>query len=422
MMRSLLLGKERIESRNKYKYALLRAQLGLLVGSICLIYIFIDSFSGVLTYIPLYILGIAMSMLVILTNRYRKYLLSSIILLLTAHFLVFVVASLENAQGGVFFYFLTTAGMSLVVLKPHSRKLGFIFVAGSIVLAAIAFYGDPLFRVPIEDKDYEQISFTVNFLLGLLSSVLILQFVMSRNEESESELIEKNTELQKINMELDRFVYSSSHDMRAPLSTMLGLLNLARNTIDPVEIATYHQMMFDRIRTMDGFIKEITDYSRNARLDLKFARVSVRSLVADTCQSFDFLASEAQITFRICIPDELEILTDKERLRVILNNLVSNAIKYHNENKRDRYIEIRATASGDECVITVEDNGIGIKPEFQDRIFDMFFRASERSVGSGLGLYIVKETVQKLNGTITCTSQEGHGSTFRIFIPCEVYT
>jgi signal transduction histidine kinase len=158
---------------------------------------------------------------------------------------------------------MTTAGMSLVVLKPHGGKLGFIFVAVSIVLAAIAFYGDPLFRVPIEDEDYERISFTVNFLVGLLSSVLILQFVMSRNDESESELKQKNTELQKTNMELDRFVYSPSHDMRAPLSTMLGLLNLARKTNEPAEIAIYHQMMFERIRTMDGFIKEIMDYSRN---------------------------------------------------------------------------------------------------------------------------------------------------------------
>lgn len=416
-MRSLLLGKHRIESRNEYKYALLRAQLGFLVGSICLIYIFIDSLNTVFTYIPLYIIGMAMSILVILTNRYGKYLLSSIVLLLTAHLLVFVIASLESAQGGVFFYFMTTAAMSLVVLKPHSRKLGFIFVAVSIILAAVAFYGDPLFRVPIEDKEYEQISFTVNFVLGLLSSVLILQFVMSRNEESESELMAKNTELHKINMELDRFVYSASHDMRAPLSTMLGLLNLARKTNEPAEIAGYHQMMFERIRTMDGFIKDITNYSRNARLDLNLTRVNVQSLVAEIYRSFIFLANEAQIRFKMSIPADLEIVTDKERLTIVLNNIVSNAIKYHDENKQDRYIEIYANVNENEFTIAVEDNGIGVMPEFKDRIFEMFFRASERSVGSGLGLYIGRETVQKLGGTISFTSQEGVGTAFLVSIP-----
>jgi signal transduction histidine kinase len=105
---------------------------------------------------------------------------------------------------------------------------------------------------------------------------------------------------------------------------------------------------------------------------------------------------------------------------VILNNLLSNSIKYHDENKQDRYIEVRTTDSGNECVITVEDNGIGITREFHDRIFNMFFRASEKSVGSGLGLYIARETVQKLNGAITYTSPEGAGSAFRVTIPCEV--
>lgn len=419
MIRSLVFGKGKIESRTEYKYTLLRGQLGLLVGAICLIYIFIDSFSGVFAYIPIYLLGMVMSFVVIATNRSRRYLLSSIILLSTAHLLVFVIASIETAQGGVFFYFMTTAVMSLVVLKPHGRKLGYIFVGISIVLAAIAFYGDPLLRVPIEDKEYEQISFTVNFLLGLLSSVLILHFVMRRNEESESSLMQQQQNLEKINRELDRFVYSASHDMRAPLTTMVGLLNLARRTNDPAEIAELHQMMLDRIKTMDGFIKEITDYSRNTRLDLKLVCVNVRSLLQEICKSFDVLANEAGISFSMNVPEELEIITDKDRLSVIINNLISNSIKYYDVRKQDRYIAVSARARGAECVITIEDNGIGIMPEYQDRIFDMFFRASEKSVGSGLGLYIARETVQKLHGAIVCDSVEGARTTFEVTVPVD---
>ena len=419
-MRRLLLGKRKIDSRIEYKYALLRAQIGLLLGSICLIYIFIDTLNGVFAYIPIYVLGMIMSAVVIITNRARRYLLSSIIFLTTAHLLVFVIASIETAQGGVFFYFMTTAAMSLVVLKPHSRTLGYVFVAISIALAAIAFYGDPLLRVPIKDKEYEQISFTVNFLLGLLSSVLILHFVIARNDESESSLMQQQQNLEKINQELDRFVYSASHDMRAPLTTMVGLLNLAARTNDPAEIATLHQMMLERIKTMDGFIREITDYSRNTRLELKLVPVNVRSLLEDICRSFEVLANEAQIKIKVNVSDDLEIITDKDRLSVILNNLVSNAIKYYHDRIPDRYIEARASVSGENCVITIEDNGIGIRPEYRERIFDMFFRASERSVGSGLGLYIAKETVQKLHGTITYSPMEkGYGSSFQVTIPCK---
>ncbi|MEO5603342.1 MAG: ATP-binding protein [Cyclobacteriaceae bacterium] len=561
MARALLLEKGKIESRTEYKYALLRGQLGLLLGAICFIYIFIDIFSGVPVYIPWYLAGIGMACLVILQNRKGNYLMASVLLLITANMLVFLIASLEDSQGGAFFYFMATSATSLVVLNPISKRLGLVFVAFSIALSGIAYFGDLPFQVPPENQNYVSISFTVNFLLGLLSSVLILHFVMTRNQESEDsllknhqtlqeltkeleksknrfalavegtkagiyerdidtnilyvssrfrdllgfssvedseidypvfesmihpddkerasslvnaaiaqgtsyqyetrlilkngafrwflvsgivskksgsphlavgsiidihdrkmaeqQLLDKNQELEKTNKELDRFVYSASHDMRAPLSTLRGLLNLARMTHSPEEIVDYHEKMVNRIHTMEGFIKEVTDYSRNSRLEIKASKINLRSLFEEVKTSFEFLAQEAFVECINEIDPQLVINSDKERLKVILNNLVSNAIKYYDPDKPKRFVKVEAFLQKECCTIRISDNGIGIKPEYQEKIFDMFFRASERSDGSGLGLYIVKETVQRLSGEIRCQSQEQGegGSVFEIVIP-----
>ncbi len=563
MVRDVLLGKEQIESRLEYKYALLRAQLGILLGAICFIYIFIDTLNGVPVYLPWYVGGIVASCLVIYLNRKRRYLVSSIVLLVTANILVFLIASLENTQGGAFFYFMATSAIGLVVLNPIHKRLGMIFVGLSLSLAALAFFGE---RVPMEapkiNEDYEAISFTVNFILGLLSCILVLIFVMNRNKESESILEgkqeelralakeleksknryamalegteagiyewdipsnkvfvssryksilgydpdeeldidlkkllsmihpedaarsaatidsavmkgtryqnelrmqlkngryrwfldsgvvsmkdgtatqavgsiidihdrkiaeqllrDKNSELEKTNEELDRFVYSASHDMRAPLSTLLGLLNLAKLTKTEKELDEYHDLMANRINTMEGFIREVTDYSRNTRLEVAADTVNVLQLVEEVRDSFEFLAQESQVEFNIEIDPDIVIQVDKARLMVVVNNLVFNAIKYHDTSKSRRIVKIQASADKSSMLLRIIDNGIGIHQEYQDRIFDMFFRASEVSIGSGLGLYIARETLIRLKGSITCQSEIQKGSTFEIRIPVDI--
>ena len=227
-------------------------------------------------------------------------------------------------------------------------------------------------------------------------------------------------ELEKANAELDRFVYSASHDMRAPLSTLLGLLELARlNKNDPKEISRYFEMMTDRIHTMEGFIREITDYSRNARLEIKTETVNIKSVIDEVIHSFELLANEAGVEFDVKVDQnpDLHISTDTGRLKVVLNNLIANAIKYHDPLKSKRFVKIQATAPNSLCAINITDNGSGIEQEYHDKIFDMFFRASEKSNGSGLGLYIVKQTVEKLGGTITLESKVHIGTKITVDIP-----
>lgn len=234
-------------------------------------------------------------------------------------------------------------------------------------------------------------------------------------KRAEEEILSKNIQLAKTNEELDRFVYSASHDMRAPLSSLLGLINISEKTTNPEELHSYLQMMKGRIRTMEGFIREVTDYSRNTRLDLTLEETDLDELIRGVAQNLADVTGKVRI--EINLTEKIVLLTDPSRLKVILNNLLSNAYKYHRLDQADPYIAFSAYKSDNSVVIKIADNGMGIEPDYHSKIFDMFFRASTKSEGSGLGLYIVKETLQKMGGTIWIESTPGEGSVFTFAIP-----
>ncbi len=240
---------------------------------------------------------------------------------------------------------------------------------------------------------------------------------IDERKKAEEELALKNDQLAKTNEELDRFVYSASHDMRAPLSSLLGLIHLSEKTDRPEEVIIYLQMMKDRIKTMEGFIKEVTDYSRNTRLDLAPTQICLYDFVKEVVQNLAYAIVNKKVRIGIDIDTTLMVITDASRLKVVFNNLLSNAYKYHNFEQSDPYIVVSAIKRGEIILITVKDNGQGIAAEHHTRIFEMFYRASEKSEGSGLGLYIVKETLDKLRGNISVRSTEENGAEFTVTLP-----
>lgn len=430
-LRNFLLGKQRIVSRSEYKQGLLRGQFGVLVGVICFAYIFIDSFNGVTKFLPFYLLGIGISAIIVIMNRNRKSTSASIMILIFSNLLVYSFAAIDSPFSGVFLFFTATAAAAMILFARKDRYVGFLFAGLSVLLGLVAYLFDwsPIKDLPI--TEYEQVSFITNYLLGMVCCVLIIHFAISRNneseksllksiaarEEAEHSLIEKNEELEKANKELDRFVYSASHDMRAPLSSLLGLIEIVRLTNKDEELGLYFGLMKKRILTMEGFIKEITDYSRNSRTEVNIEAVDLNQLLEEVIASIEFLSHAAAVESRVSIADNLIIYTDASRLKVILSNVISNCIKYHNSSKAEKWYSILTREEKEKFVIVVADNGIGIGDEYQQRIYDMFFRATESSEGSGLGLYIVKETLEKLKGTIQCDSMVGFGTTFSIILP-----
>jgi signal transduction histidine kinase len=175
--------------------------------------------------------------------------------------------------------------------------------------------------------------------------------------------------------------------------------------------------MQNRIMVMDKFIKEIIDYSRNARVEVLEDGINLKKLIDEVADSLRFVKGSSSISLQNSIDESMELRSDVYRLKVVFSNLISNAVKYHDLGKPDPHIAIGCNKEGDTYVVKVEDNGMGIPAEHVSKIFDMFYRAHERSEGSGLGLYIVKETLSKIGGQITVDSAYGIGSSFYITLP-----
>jgi len=241
--------------------------------------------------------------------------------------------------------------------------------------------------------------------------------VQLSTEEEISELQQKNHELEKINFELDRFVYSASHDLRAPLTSVMGLIYLLRE--DEIKEGSLRliSLMEESINKLDNTIRDIVAYSRNNRTELIIEPLRIQSIVETVITGLHYLdCKDFSINECILASDEGIFLCDKSRLSIILNNLISNSIRYRHPARKPE-VEIKVLKTRDQLEISVSDNCIGINEQHLDKIFNMFYRTSDHSTGSGLGLYIVKETVKKLSGTIEVKSVVNQGSTFRISLP-----
>jgi PAS domain S-box-containing protein len=236
-------------------------------------------------------------------------------------------------------------------------------------------------------------------------------------KEIQNQLETQNEELKKINSELDRFVYSASHDLKAPLASVLGLIHIAKMEEDKDTIIKYMEMMEQSILKLDNFIKDIIDYSRNARLEATYEEINIENLVQNIFDNLSYLEKSKNIQKRIFVEQDSPCYTDAKRLSIILNNLLSNAINYHNILQKEPFVEVNTRIDHKHIKISVKDNGLGIAHEHIGRIFDMFYRASYDSKGSGLGLYIVKEAINKLNGQISVHSELGKGTKFDILLP-----
>jgi signal transduction histidine kinase len=312
----------------------------------------------------------------------------------------------------------------MAIFEPQERVMRMSFVLLSALLAGLLFATDFNF---IGSYEIQAPNIEKFFMINLISTGVILimsvGFMLGVNEESEKrlrilaeEIDIKNTHLQKTNAELDRFFYSTSHDLRSPLLSIKGLVNITRNETADTKVIRYLDMMTERADRLDLFIRDIIDYSKNTRTELSRDIVDVTQLVEEVKDNFQFLEGASNIRFfdNILV---YKVTTDKTRLTVILNNLISNAIKYHNKDNSSQWIKVNIFPSGKDLNIVVSDNGLGISKEQQSRIFEMFYRGTEKSNGSGLGLYIVKETIEKMNGSIQVESKEGIGTSFTVTIP-----
>jgi len=235
-----------------------------------------------------------------------------------------------------------------------------------------------------------------------------------------SELAGRNEELLKINNELDSFVYSVSHNLRAPLMSVLGLLNLVKSESDTHNLDQYHHMMEESIHKLDNTVKEILDYSRNARQEIQVGPIDLRNLIKETLDKMQFMPGFELLDIQLLVDDH-EFYSDFYRVSVILNNVISNAIKYLDQSKSKPSLVVTVTIDDKKAKLSFQDNGVGIDNVLLPKVFDMFFRATNKNEGSGLGLYIVKEASEKLHGKIEIESTVGTGTLITVEIPNHVH-
>lgn len=256
--------------------------------------------------------------------------------------------------------------------------------------------------------------------LPIAISNALNQRAMKQNEiQTLKELTIQNKKILKINQELDSFIYSISHSLRGPISTVGGLLNLIeldKTNTNPY-ITELHTMMGICINRLNNTIEQMVNQTKNARIEIDVLEIDIEKLVQQTITNFSNLSSFNLIEIQVDCACSRLFYSDLFRIEVILNSILSNAIKYFDVTKQKPTIRIQAEVQKNFLVIEFIDNGIGIDEKNMPFIFDMFYRGTEKSDGAGLGLYLVKEFTEKLKGSVSIQSTQHIGTTVKVTLP-----
>ncbi len=232
-----------------------------------------------------------------------------------------------------------------------------------------------------------------------------------------SAIKDRLVELQRVNYELDNFVYHASHDLRAPLRSIVGLINLMR--MEKTASGQQHclEMIEGSIKRLDKLVIDLLQISRDGRDQISPEPISLVTEINNSITNFYHSEESENIRIITKISQPMDFVSDLTRIRIVLNNLISNAFKYSNRKSGQSYILVEASITGKQAEISVEDNGQGISESRLSHIFDMFVRATDQGSGSGLGLYIVRKVVDKMGGKLSVQSKENSGSRFTFNIP-----
>jgi signal transduction histidine kinase/ligand-binding sensor domain-containing protein len=248
-----------------------------------------------------------------------------------------------------------------------------------------------------------------------------LQIVNESLERTVQQRTEKLNEtilqLNKTIKELDAFVYSASHDLIAPLKSVMGLIDLMRRQNEEEEVGIYIDRIESSIKKLEDVIRNMIQYSQNSSLDITYEEVDLNQLIQECLFDIKFFPGMEAMNFEMELGEDATVISDRKRLKIILNNLISNTVKYSDHRKEICQVKMTLEKGKDVWKLKIHDNGIGIAKQYLSRVFEMFYRATDRSQGSGLGLYIVKETVERLYGEVYVDSELGQWTKFTIAIP-----
>ncbi|HOX83587.1 MAG TPA: HAMP domain-containing sensor histidine kinase, partial [Chryseolinea sp.] len=231
---------------------------------------------------------------------------------------------------------------------------------------------------------------------------------------------EKEKNLLLSNQQLDQVIYKTTHDLKAPLLSSLGLISLAESA-SAEEKDQYIALIKKSLLKLNSSIDEMTHFFRHDKLALQRQYIDVNQLLSEEVETLQNQFHKNPVVTTITFSGGADFYSDLVRVRTIVTNILSNAMKYCDVRKTSSFVKIDAVVTRDYCDICITDNGIGIEPEGKEKIFDLFFRNTDQSHGTGIGLFIVKDTIQRVKGTIEVDSIYGEGTTFRIRIPNQLH-
>jgi len=266
-------------------------------------------------------------------------------------------------------------------------------------------------------RDHHEVYFDVN-VSKLLDHHEVEGLVLKLYNITPQKLREQ--ELIRSNKQLDQVIYKTTHDLKAPLMSALGLVKIAEQASHE-ELAQYLSMIKKSLLRLDSFIEEMNNFYRNDKLAVQREKIDLPNLFAEELDYLKNLYTGRDVAISWHVEGNVELLSDRVRVQTIVTNILSNAIKYMDLQKQNPFIKIAAQITEEVCDIRIEDNGIGIAPAYQEKIFDLFFRATDQAQGTGLGLFIVKDTIDRLKGAIKVQSKVGEGTTFTIRIPNQLH-
>ncbi|AHM60366.1 PAS/PAC sensor hybrid histidine kinase [Flammeovirgaceae bacterium 311] len=250
--------------------------------------------------------------------------------------------------------------------------------------------------------------------------VIVVAISISEQVEALHEIEEMNRQLLATNADLDNFVYSASHDLKAPISNIEGLMNalLVHLPAESLESATTKQLISYIKASIERFKRTVTDLTKVARIQRESGEdvqyVNLAQVVTEVQLDFESVIAESDAVLQTDFSKDSYVRFSAKNVRSIVYNLLSNAIKYR-AARRTPVIRITTESTPEYTILSVSDNGLGIDLAYEQKMFSMFKRLHDHVEGSGVGLYIVKRVVENAGGKITVESEVGVGSTFRVF-------
>lgn len=315
----------------------------------------------------------------------------------------------EHVNDSVLAFYVPVLIGTLIAFQGKQKIYGQILASIVLLLIPVLILTDTHYHEHpiVDDLKGANYDMLFNILGAAIATFAEVAYILALNNRLNSSLI-------KTNHELDNFIYIVSHDLRSPLLSTKGLIDLAKMKIGEREqVLKYLGLATKSINNLDDIIHEILAYSRNARTNLNEEYFDIRELVKEIFDGLRFSAGN-HFRFREEYTGDTILYSDKSRLSTVLRNIIGNSVKYQRKDISMPEVCFRFENGQHKCVISIMDNGEGIPAESQQKVFDMFYRGTSTGSGSGLGLYICKEMLDKMNARYTLKSKPGEGTSFTI--------